>query len=660
MFRTAIRLALLLVSVGALTGLARGGPRWSRGPDGRISVEPAPVERRFQNADWPKDWEQGFWDRANYVVAQVARDGRYGGTYFEQEKRSYGWAMLSVLGGFEEPAMRFLQAEDPMAQQWNKHTLGIDLFPCFTLKQQVRKYFFFGGAMEPEYRERMKRAAGIFTEKDPLGRPHYAYAGKSGWGPDAKNSWVDVRSTDNLKLMRDTSVYLFAEESGNEEVRRLYKDHLRRFVVTMYYQGMGEWDSENYLGHSIAPMLNLYDFAKDPEVKMLAKAALDAMAAAAAVKYWRGGFNGPTCRDYNHPYPFGGSAAALTWLWFGDAPARPEQFEADEIHLITSAYRPPQAVVHLARKNFPRPKEVIAGKPRWAAWRTPDDAAPTYRETHYFGRTFQFGTLARGTQNPDVNGFKILVYSRRRGAETIMAAPTDEPLRLGSPQYQEGILASHSAVGQNGNMAIYLTRESDKPYLFLVPESAEIIERGGVTFVRCERTTIALWPINLTPPRLDRERTDRVQYEVRTDREGREERRPRWTGSKILAARRRAAGHYGFAIEIDEGNAERFIAAASNIRPETGEVPVRGAAAMTAVSGRRVRLQWGDTLAAVHIWRDGRLRDWDSPEELVAYRTLDGELIDQSWQGDGTLRVASGGKTFTCTVTPDGRVSFEE
>jgi len=70
--------------------------------------------------------------------------------------------------------------------------------------------------------------------------------------------------------------------------------------------------------------------------------------------------------------------------------------------------------------------------------------------------------------------------------------------------------------------------------------------------------------------------------------------------------------------------------------------------------------QWGNTVSAIEIWRDGQLRDWDRPEENVGYLSLTGDLISQAWQGDGTLTVAADGKRFTCTVTREGKVSFSE
>lgn len=652
--------AIVLVALFAVAqSPAHAGKPWTRSKDGWVTITPPDVPAECRSAAWPKEWEAGFADRANYVIRKTARGGRYGNTFFENEKRAYGYAMLSLLGGYEEPALKMLQERDNLADRWNRNTLGIDYYPCFTLKHQMRKYFYFGSLLDPAYRKRMKDAAKVFTEKDPLNRPHYAYAKKPGWGPDAKNSWVDIRNTDNLKLMRDTSVYLLAEEAGNAATRELYKQKLITFIATMYHTGMGEWDSENYLGHSIAPLLNLYDFATDRDVQKLAKAGLDWMAAALAVKYRRGAYNGPTRRDYNHPYPFGGSAAFTGWQWFGNSPVRPEEFEPDAIHIITSAYRPPTAVVHLAHKRLARPVEIVANKPEWEAWRRPHAKAPTYRETQYLGRTFQFGTLARGTQAPDINGFKILVDSATRGADTILAAPTSEPLKLGSPQYQKGLLAPHSTVGQNANFAIYLTAESDHPYLWLVPVDAKLVRRGGAWFLLCEKTTVAIWPMNLSAPVEDAKLTERIQVRVKKQKKGPDKREPRWVTSRILRADRKGPGVYGFAIEIDDGDREAFLRKAVACRPETGELAQRGAAAMTATSGRRLRVQWGRDLGAIKIWRDGRLRRWDAAEEMASYHTRGGVLIEQAWQG-GTLRVQAGGTRFECTVSRDGKARFRQ
>jgi hypothetical protein len=219
---------------------------------------------------------------------------------------------------------------------------------------------------------------------------------------------------------------------------------------------MGEWDSENYHGHSVAPLLNVYDFAKDEEVKLAAKAALDFVMATGAVKYYRGGFNGPTKRDYNHAQPFGGSAANMLWVYFGDAPRKNEQFESDEVHILTSAYRPPAAVVELARKNFARPAEILASKAHYEATTAHElDKGPQYFETHFFGRTFQLGSLVSGTSAgaSDVNGFKLLAFDGERGVCDLQCVPGPDPLYAGSPKYATSKVAGENRVAQSGPVA---------------------------------------------------------------------------------------------------------------------------------------------------------------------------------------------------------------
>ncbi|MCS7180638.1 MAG: hypothetical protein NZ891_04725, partial [bacterium] len=364
---------LILIFLFSLTLFSE--KRWYKDANGDIRVIPIEVPEELKNK-WEKEWEEEFWKRANHVIKKTARSGNFGNTFFENEKRAYGWAMLSILGGYEKEGIKFLEEEDAQANTWNKHTKGIDFYPCFTLKHQMRKYFFFGDYLTSNYKKRMYEGGKIWTEKDPFYRPHPFYKpeisakGEENWTPEANNSWVDIRETDNLKLMRDCAIYLFAEETGNEETKNIYKEKLKEFILTMYKYGMGEWDSENYLGHSFTPLLSLYDFAKDKYVKKLAKCALDWISIASAIKYWRGGCNGPTKRDYNHPYIFGGSLSNIFWLYYGDTPfMKEDEFESDEIHVITSAYRVPPVSMEIARKDFKKPVEILSAKPPYHVWK---------------------------------------------------------------------------------------------------------------------------------------------------------------------------------------------------------------------------------------------------------------------------------------------------
>lgn len=600
----------------------------------------------MQRNVWPEDWEHGFGERAQQAIRACAAPGKFGNTFFENEKRSYPNAMFAILGGHREKGVAFLQEEDNKARDWNAHTLGIDYYPAFTLKGQMRKLFFFGHLLDPAYRARMMDAGKVFTERDPFRRPNPVHKpGTRGWTPEAHDSWVDIRNTDNLFLMRATSVYLLAEHTGNREVRDAYFAQIRSYVECLHHAGMAEWDSENYHGHSIAPLLNLYDFTTDGETRAVAKAGLDWLFAAAAVKYRRGILNGPSKRDYNQAAPLGGAAARFLWIYFGETPQPPAVHESDLIHAITSRYRPPAAVVALARKQLSEPVEIVSAKPDHQAWqRDWTKASPAYYETQYLSRSFQFGTLLQGTQAPDVNGFKISVDSAKHGAQAVCAAPCGDPLKLGSPTYTGGILAPGSAVGQNGNVALYLTKPSDKPYLWWMPSDAVLEVRGGVLLARLEKCALAVWPINSTVPAVDQKATKLVREK--------EDGLPRWpTLAALRSEIRDKTWHYGFAVEVveaaDDAAVRAFFTAAAKAAPETGELAERAAVSFTAPgSGRRIRLQWGDSPSAVRVWKDGVL--FDLVGKPAAYRS---SIIQQDWQG-GALRLAVGDRVWESALRP--------
>mgnify|MGYP003382115857 CR=1 FL=1 len=170
----------------------------SKDAQGRAIYAGKPLDAKFKNPISPED-EAEFQARARNVIE---RQGKLkvaaGNTYFENEKRTYGYLMAQVLAG-DPNAAQNLQVEDAQAKEWHSETEGIDFFACFTIKHQTRKYFYFGDLLDPAYRERMKRGAKAWTAKDPMLRPHPVFKGPGGgWGPDQKNSWVDVRSTENL------------------------------------------------------------------------------------------------------------------------------------------------------------------------------------------------------------------------------------------------------------------------------------------------------------------------------------------------------------------------------------------------------------------------------------------------------------------------------
>lgn len=608
--------------------------------DSGVIYRSLPVPPELVNP-WPEELEAEFQRRAHAVVQAQTRDTKAGvNTYFENEKRSYGFLMAHVLGG-NMKALDYLQAQDHQHEQWHRKTAGIDLYACFTLKHQMRKYFYFGKLLAPSYRKQMQVGARNWTSRDPLRRPHYSYEkGKSGWGPDAQNSWVDVRSTENLWLMRVTSVYLMAEETGNATTRDLYRQHILDYTRTLYRIGIGEWDSENYHGHSITPLLNLYDFAKDLEVKAAAKACLDFYTIAGAIKYWRGGFNGPTKRDYNHAQPFGGSAANSLWMWFGEHPVgKQDHWESDEVHQITSAYRPPMAAVNLARKQFAKPVEIFAAKPAYdATTQFRADSKPEYLETQYIAQTYQLGTLTGGTSvdGGDVNGFKLLAWDETDGAIAVHAIPGSNPAYPGSPMYKTGIVSAENRIAQQENVALWLVQDGKSPWTWVVPDHVEVIHKNEVTFLKCDRTWLAIRPLGASNLEFDEQRTNEL----------RAARKNRFPNHKVLSAYGTSDAFCGLAIEVGEREshasfeqfvAETLVAEIDAKKLEQGIV--------TYKSGDRIHLgiHWNDDPLNLGVWRNGTRRD------LRNAAMYESPIIKSSWQS-GVLKVNTIGATFRHAV----------
>ena len=691
MFRLPIILGLVL---SAGTALAAEEKTY-RDADGLIRVRPPKVDKQFQNAPWPEELEKGFWKRGNEIIRHFAGSGEARVGAGEAEKWSYPKQMLNFLSGNKGQALGILQAID---NEDGRHTAGVDFYWCFTLKGQMRKSFWLGDHLAPEYMERMKKGAKIWTADDPRPmfelilaleskdqvvrkyaldqlnkmkaeldkekgtktddfgddiskfeeverimniRPHPDHGKGTGpvgttWDAKVRGGVVDARCTDNLRAMRETAVYLMAEETGNETVRRLYKEKIKRYVRALYTIGMGEWDSENYHGHTFNAYINLYDFAKDPEVKMLGKAALDWLSTAAALKYYRGGYGGPTKRDYGGASkPFGSGVAHLMYLYFGDTPKPDPDAYEDDVHALTSSYRPPLAVVNLATHNFSKPVELWNTKPTYSNWTPGADESPEFWETIYYGNTFYLGTCTSASGSGDVGAFKLLAYNAKDGVDYFLA---NSGKKLNSKNGRDQI-------AQYANLAIFLRAADNQPFMFQVPKGATVESSNGTWYIGMQKTYLALKLINLENP-AETKNTDKGN---------------KASDQKFFAAKQTGGPVAGFALVVgEEGQYKNFadfkqqIAAGAKL----DLAALADGKASLSAGGKTLAMQYNKANDLPVVIRDGKQRNWAEEKDL--YRTVLGEhLVSLGWK-DGTLKITAGGKTFTQTVTEDGKVSFEE
>ena len=89
---------ILLFSLLALPATAQDTP----------DLPQAPIDDKWVNP-WPDAWENGFQERAAIAIKHNTGKGKYGNTYFENEKGSYPPAMFDVLFGNREQGKTYLQ-----------------------------------------------------------------------------------------------------------------------------------------------------------------------------------------------------------------------------------------------------------------------------------------------------------------------------------------------------------------------------------------------------------------------------------------------------------------------------------------------------------------------------------------------------------------------
>lgn len=550
-------------------------------------------------------------------------------------------AMFDFVAGNQQKALTFLQQEDPEADK-HQHTEGIDYYYSFTLKGQIRKYFLLGEFLDPNYKKRMFEGAKKWTAEDPLKRPHpiYGLGNDQGrdWDISRRGKWVDSRNTDNLRAMRETSVYLMAEETGNEETRLIYKEKIQRYVWALYHIGMGEWDSEVYHGHTFAPYLNLYDFAKDPEVKLLAKAALDWLSAAAAIKYYRGGWGGPVKRDYGGGNVALASSTARTfWLYFGDTPLPNKRPEEDTLFFVTSAYRPPLAVINLAHKNVKKPVEILSSKPVYETWKPGNAEKPGYWETQFLGHTYQMGSLAGEFPAGDVAPFKLMAYNSQRGVDYFVANTGRKIVNAGK---QPG-----DQIAQYRNLLIWLRPSSDSPFSFQIPQTAQRDIESGIWFLKLEKTWLAIHPINLTA------------YETVINKNKRTQ--EKYANELFLTASKQNNDYYGFVLEVGEpethGSYQEFKNAVKNNSKLNLEKLSQGNIKYQGTNNHELQLIYNPLNLLPMIRRDGRLYQWSENFDLYHSQTSDKSPISLDYK-QGHLKIRAGGHNFETKVTHQRKV----
>ena len=205
--------------------------------------------------------------------------------------------------------------------------------------------------------------------------------------------------TENQNLILLSNGYLFAQKFptgmwyptntsstkvGSARLMADVKEMLRVEGQKRYDHSFTEASSPNYVLAHLIPLLQLYEFAEDKEVKNIAEAMILQLLSHLSVNVYRGYILDPYPRFYNSLYTNGGTGPGsddgmknntilLNWLYWNQCKpwaSRMYQF-GDNTYLIyaaLSSYRPPIALELIANLSSDNPDKahwVRTSEPMW-------------------------------------------------------------------------------------------------------------------------------------------------------------------------------------------------------------------------------------------------------------------------------------------------------
>ena len=279
--------------------------------------------------------------------------------------------------------------------------------------------------------------------------------------------------TENHKTMWRTSALLYsqllpdtAKISGYSlgESLSITKKMISDYLKKMMYVGNGEYDSKVYYPYSIKSFMNLYDFSTDPEIKELAKLALDLYFVTYGLKVVDGAIAGAQKRGYltdKNP----DMMEIMQWAFFNDT-SRDMEEVITTLHQSTTTYRPNKVIWNIVRKKLEKPFESQMSRPFYHM-----DHPHAFAETFYCSENFAMGNMQMTiVDNPN----QQMVWSA-------VARGEDGPLCFSGGHPMRGSTSGHSPYTQtlqSSGTLILLTAPTQR-YSADTSDIAKTYKRAG-------------------------------------------------------------------------------------------------------------------------------------------------------------------------------------
>jgi hypothetical protein len=291
--------------------------------------------------------------------------------------------------GIFSAAVQFASGKNPpKALELFERMLAIPFGDMFFVYALIATYLYNKDSIPSDLKGKIRQTWATYT----------AYRG------DTENHW----------LLYYTSIYLAVQEFRNKDDSAWFngksseenfddaRGWIDNWMNTTTTIGQGEFDSPTYHAVFLTPMLLLYDFAEDPEMKKKAEIMLDYLFADFAVEYLGGIYCGAHSRDYpqNVVEPKTSPMTVWGYLYFGgtEFPLKSRDYGMPLMSTY-SGYRLPNIIYDIAidRNNHYIHTETkrVRNIMRFGLERNP----PVYKYT-YMTRNYCLGSMQGGILQP--------------------------------------------------------------------------------------------------------------------------------------------------------------------------------------------------------------------------------------------------------------------
>lgn len=249
------------------------------------------------------------------------------------------------------------------------------------------------------------------------------------WNEGGTENHTFMHRASGLALMDGSGLPVVGDPSTEETNEAWLRAKLNKFLTI----GQGEFHSSIYYGYSIGGLLNLYDFASNPELKKLAKGLLDWYATNMALRLSWGTAGGAESRGFDRN-TWDSGLTAVAWMWWGDGSegdglAVVERMEDKHAWLALpaalSSYRPPAHLRAIAHKQIPLPFEMRASHPAYYSYTKNSHLL----ESFYVTEDYSLGTLlepariyqVKGTIRAQYATYKLVVRGQEGGDNAVIS-----------------------------------------------------------------------------------------------------------------------------------------------------------------------------------------------------------------------------------------------